>query len=84
MDSANKDIPLSCSVIGSDMRQEVVKNFNKWGALAAMITGPIVTIIWHNTKALSSLIYELVPAFFISLIVALVVYALTSKSEKSE
>jgi sodium/proline symporter len=45
------------------------RKFNRWGALASMITGPLVTVIWHNIPKLASTIYELVPAFIFSMVV---------------
>lgn len=57
------------------------KRFNKWGGLTAMIVGSVVTIVWHNVEALSSIIYELAPAFTASLIFAVIVTLLTSKKE---
>ncbi len=56
------------------------KKFNKWGALASLIIGPVVTVIWYNTQFLKSIIYELIPAFFLSLLGAIVVTLITKKS----
>ncbi|RKZ29415.1 hypothetical protein DRQ27_05990 [bacterium] len=49
------------------------RKFNKWGALASLIIGPVVTVIWYNTQFLKSIIYELIPAFFLSLLGAIIV-----------
>ena len=59
------------------------KRLNKWGALASLILGPVVTVIWHNTKALSSIVYELIPAFAISFLGAVVVSLLTPPVEEN-
>ncbi len=59
------------------------KRFNRWGALTAMIVGTAVTLIWHNVPQLKGIIYELVPAFFISLISAVIVTLLTPEREKA-
>ncbi len=58
------------------------KKFNKWGALANLIVGPAVVIIWKNVPALSSALYELIPGFFLSLIAGIVVSRLTGKEER--
>ncbi len=55
--------------------------YNRWGALASMIAGPVVTVVWHVVPALKSRVYELVPAFFISLILSYIVTLLTSGKE---
>lgn len=39
------------------------------GVLAGMATGAVVTIVWYMTPALKGLLYELVPAFTLSLVV---------------
>ncbi len=57
------------------------KGFNRWGALASLIVGPVVTVIWHNVSILKGAIYELVPAFFLSLISGCVVSILTGKAK---
>ena len=58
------------------------KRFNKWGALANLIVGPLVVIIWKNIPALSNALYELIPGFFLSLIAGIVVSRLTGKEER--
>ncbi len=58
------------------------KKFNKWGALANLIVGPVVVIVWKNIPALSSALYELIPAFLLSLIAGIVVSRLTSNEER--
>lgn len=49
----------------------------KWGAAAGMIVGMGVTILWYNS-GLSNYIYELVPAFFLSLISIVIVSYFTA------
>ena len=39
-------------------------------ALAAMVTGIIVTVVWHGTPLLAGAVYELVPAFLAALVPA--------------
>ncbi len=58
------------------------KRFNKWGALANLIVGPVVVIIWKNIPALSNTLYELIPGFFLSLIAGIIVSRLTGKEER--
>lgn len=49
------------------------------GALAGMIVGAVVVVIWGNTDALTSTMYEIVPGFILSLIVTVVVSLMTYK-----
>ncbi|BBB33286.1 sodium/proline symporter [Thermotomaculum hydrothermale] len=58
------------------------KRFNKWGALANLIVGPIVIIVWKNIPALSNTLYELIPGFLLSLIAGIIVSRLTGKEER--
>ncbi len=58
------------------------KKFNKWGALANLIVGPLVVIIWTSIPLLKNSLYELIPGFFISLIAGIIVSILTYKEEK--
>lgn len=56
--------------------------FLTWqGALSSMIVGPVVTLLWKGTGLSGKIIYELVPAFGISLLAALVVSAFTKPPE---
>jgi len=41
----------------------------RW-ALAAMWSGFLLTLVWYNTPALKSIIYELVPSFSLALLIA--------------
>ena len=52
------------------------------GALWAMITGAIVVIIWGNVKVLTGTLYEIVPGFALSLLVAILVSNLTYRPNK--
>ena len=38
----------------------------RWGVVAGLISGTVLTIVWNQTPALKSRMYELVPAFLIS------------------
>lgn len=53
------------------------KRANKAGALAGMITGLIVVLVWRNVTVLKSAVYELVPAFFLALL-AMVIFSLAT------
>jgi len=62
---------------------------NKWGMLSGMVTGFAMTLIWKlKLKAwLAGLtgfeVYELVPAFFLALLVAVVVSIVSGSPEKA-
>lgn len=49
------------------------------GALSGMVVGAAVAFIWGQSSTLSGIIYEMVPGFFINLIVAVVVSLITYK-----
>lgn len=62
------------------------KRSNKWGALAGMIGGGVMVFVWKY--AISRLggawsIYELLPAFIVSLILDIVVSLLTKKPDET-
>ncbi len=62
------------------------KRTTKWGALAGMIGGTVTVLVWHNLlKPLGGLfgIYELLPAFIISLLL-IVVVSLLDKEPSAE
>ncbi len=50
------------------------------GILAGFISGVITIIIWNQTQELKSIVYELIPAFFVSLLFTFIV----SKMEKKD
>jgi sodium/proline symporter len=47
------------------------------GALAGMVVGAVTVVVWGNTEALTSRMYEIVPGFVLNLLVAVVVSRLT-------
>lgn len=55
------------------------KRTTKWGALAGMVLGSATIVVWHNVPVLKSLIYELFPGFFVSLLAVWVVSLLTAR-----
>ena len=66
------------------------RRFNKWGAAAGVITGFVVTIVWKLyirgviNRAFHIDIYELVPAFVMSLLMIYVVSKLTGADPEVE
>jgi sodium/proline symporter len=54
------------------------KKLSTWGALSAMVTGAVVVFIWGNSP-LGDVMYEIVPGFIASLLVAVVVSLATHK-----
>ena len=57
------------------------KGVNKWGAIAGMITGFVVTIFWKLTGLSDRIIYELVPAFILSFLVIIFISMLTKEKD---
>jgi sodium/proline symporter len=57
------------------------KKANKSGAIAAMLTGLIVSVIWRNVPLLKGAVYELVPAFVLSVLAMVVVSLATAEKE---
>lgn len=61
------------------------KRTTKWGVVAGLVSGTLVTVIWNQTPALKSRMYELVPAFLISTALTALVSLLTeAPAEASE
>jgi SSS family solute:Na+ symporter len=56
------------------------KRMNKWGALAGIVTGALAVIIWVRL-GLSGVLYEMIPAFFASMISIIIVSLLTKTPE---
>ncbi|MDI5789167.1 hypothetical protein PO124_14260 [Bacillus licheniformis] len=58
---------------------------NQWGALAGMITGAVTVLIWILTGLQEKTgIYEMIPGFFLSLIVVYAVSMITNKPAKRQ
>jgi len=51
------------------------KRASKAGAIAAMVTGTVVTVVWRNVPLLKGAVYELVPAFVLAM-AAMVIFSL--------
>jgi len=54
------------------------KKATRQGILAGMITGTVVTIAWRLTPPLKAALFEIVPAFFLALIVCYIVSLATA------
>lgn len=56
----------------------------RWGAMAGVVTGFVVTVVWKSAGWGDSIIYELIPAFALSAVATLLVSALTRRSGTAE
>lgn len=56
----------------------------RWGAMAGVVTGFVVTVVWKTAGWGDSIIYELIPAFALSAVATLLVSALTRRSGAAE
>ncbi|HUV29747.1 MAG TPA: sodium/proline symporter [Acidobacteriota bacterium] len=52
----------------------------KAGAIAGMVTGTAVAVVWKEISALSGVLYELVPAFVLAFLAVVVVSLLTQQA----
>jgi solute:Na+ symporter, SSS family len=59
------------------------KRMNRWGALAGMVAGAVTVIIWISVESLKTMMYEMIPGFFISLLAIIVVSLITGKPSKT-
>ncbi len=55
---------------------------SRLGVLAGLISGTAVTIIWKSTPALSGIVYELVPAFLVSMILTVLISLLSENNRR--
>ena len=60
------------------------KKTTKYGVIAGLVSGTTVTIIWNQVAALKNIVYELVPAFFVSLILTVLVSLFTAPPDEAE
>jgi len=58
------------------------RKLTNYGALSGMIAGATTAFVWGKIKVLSDTLYEIVPGFFVCLIVAVIVSILTYKPNK--
>jgi SSS family solute:Na+ symporter len=56
----------------------------KAGVIAGFVSGTTTTIVWNQIEVLNNLIYHLVPAFFISLFLTIVVSLMTTAPSHAE
>ncbi len=50
----------------------------KWGALAGMLSGTAITIIWRLIPVLNDMLYELIPGFLGAMLISILVSYLTT------
>ncbi|MCK4573018.1 MAG: sodium/proline symporter [candidate division Zixibacteria bacterium] len=77
------------SVLGAAFGPVVIfgllwKKANKAGAIASMLTGLIVTVVWRNVPMLKSAVYELVPAFILAFLAMWLVSLATGGDKSAE
>lgn len=58
------------------------KRATEQGIIAGLICGTLTVFIWKMVPLLNSLIYELIPAFFISLLITILVSYITGSKEE--
>jgi Na+/proline symporter len=54
-----------------------------WGVFAGLVSGTVITIVWKSVPALSGMVYELIPAFGISMVLVIVASLLTRPADLS-
>jgi len=60
------------------------KRTTKAGIATGLISGTAVTIVWNQVAYLKNIIYELVPAFFVSVFLTIIIGLLTRPPEEAE
>ena len=60
------------------------KRATRAGIAAGLISGTAVTIVWNQVAYLKNIIYELVPAFFVSAFLTIIISLLTRPPEEAE
>jgi len=60
------------------------KRTTRAGVFAGLVSGTLTTIIWYLTPALKSQLYELIPAFAVSLLATIVVSLMTSPPKDTD
>jgi len=74
------------SVLGASFGPLVIlglmwKKTNRFGAIAGMITGAVVSVVWKEVDFLKAIVYELVPAFILAFLAIWLVSLATQKKE---
>jgi SSS family solute:Na+ symporter len=57
---------------------------SKAGVITGFVSGTVVTIVWNQVKVLNDSIYHLVPAFFVSFFLTIIVSLMTSAPPQAE
>lgn len=57
------------------------KRFNEQGAIAGLIAGAVSDVLWYNFLSERTGVYELLPAFFFAMLVAVIVTLLTKEPD---
>ncbi len=60
------------------------KRTTKAGVIAGLVSGTGVTIIWNQISLLKSIVYELVPAFFVSTFLTILISFLSAPPKEAE
>lgn len=60
------------------------KGTTRWGVLASLLAGTTITIVWNQTPSLKAELYELIPAFFLSFFLLIIVSKLTRSEQQSK
>lgn len=79
----------SWAVMGSSFAPPLVlglywKRVTASGAMAGIITGAVVTVLWYNIPLLKESIYELVPAMIASILMTVIVSYMTTEPDDGE
>jgi hypothetical protein len=74
------------SVLGASFGPVVIlalvwKRTTRQGAVAGLLIGSLVSVIWNNIGVLSAALYEIVPAFILSFAGVVIVSLMTQPSE---
>jgi SSS family solute:Na+ symporter len=60
------------------------KRTTKAGVAAGFVSGTAITIVWNQVSFLKNIIYELVPAFFVSALLTVIISLLTAPPKNAE
>lgn len=60
------------------------KRTTKAGVIAGLVSGTAVTIIWNQVPLLKNIIYELVPAFFVSTLLTILISFLSTPPKEAQ
>jgi sodium/proline symporter len=60
------------------------KRTTKWGIVAGFVSGTLVTVVWNSTPALKQRLYHLIPAFFASALLVVLVSLVTKAPAEAQ